>query len=88
MNGPAVDLREGLRALEKLHGRVLVRAEDRDSAVTIDVEESRIRIADGERPDARMPPPRLGEHGAEILAEAGYTPDEASALLAGPCAPE
>ena len=46
-----------------------------------------VRI-DGERPDARMPPPRLGEHGAEILAEAGYTPDEASALLAGPCAPE
>ena len=46
-----------------------------------------VRI-DGERPAARMPPPRLGEHGAEILAEAGYTPDEASALLAGPCAPE
>jgi crotonobetainyl-CoA:carnitine CoA-transferase CaiB-like acyl-CoA transferase len=46
-----------------------------------------VRI-DGERPDARMPPPRLGEHGAEILAEAGYSPEEASALLAGPCAPE
>ena len=46
-----------------------------------------VRI-DGERPDTRMPPPRLGEHGAEILAEAGYSPEEASALLAGPCAPE
>jgi crotonobetainyl-CoA:carnitine CoA-transferase CaiB-like acyl-CoA transferase len=46
-----------------------------------------VRI-DGERPDTRMAPPRLGEHGAEILAEAGYSPEEASALLAGPCAPE
>jgi crotonobetainyl-CoA:carnitine CoA-transferase CaiB-like acyl-CoA transferase len=34
-----------------------------------------------------MPPPRLGEHGAEILAEAGYDAEEAAALLAGPCAP-
>ena len=46
-----------------------------------------VRI-DGERPDTRMPPPRLGQHAAEILAEAGYSPEEASALLAGPCAPE
>ena len=46
-----------------------------------------VRI-DGERPDARVPPPRLGEHAAEILAEAGYSDDEAAALLAGPCAPE
>jgi crotonobetainyl-CoA:carnitine CoA-transferase CaiB-like acyl-CoA transferase len=43
---------------------------------------------DGERPLARMPPPRLGEHAAEILAEAGYDPGEAAALLAGPCAPQ
>jgi hypothetical protein len=49
-----VERSDGRRALEKLHGRVLVRAEDRDRAVTIDVEESHIRIADGEQPDARI----------------------------------
>jgi len=46
-----------------------------------------VRI-DGGRPDARVPPPRLGEHAAEILAEAGYSDEEAAALLAGPCSPE
>jgi hypothetical protein len=49
-----VERSDGRRALEKLHGRVLVRAEDHDRAVTIDVEESQIRIADGEQPDARI----------------------------------
>ena len=41
---------------------------------------------DGHRPDARRPPPLLGEHSAEVLGELGYSPEEVSQLLAGPCA--
>jgi crotonobetainyl-CoA:carnitine CoA-transferase CaiB-like acyl-CoA transferase len=37
---------------------------------------------DGERLLHRSPPPRLGEHTAEILAEAGYPPEEVERLFA------
>jgi crotonobetainyl-CoA:carnitine CoA-transferase CaiB-like acyl-CoA transferase len=33
-------------------------------------------LFDGERPAVRRPAPRVGEHNAEIYAEAGVTPDE------------
>jgi hypothetical protein len=46
--------REGRDALGKLSGRVLVRAEDRDSAVTLDFSEGRVRIRDGEQEGARV----------------------------------
>lgn len=41
---------------------------------------------DGEPGDLRLPVPRLGEHAAEVLAEAGLTPAEVEALFAsGAC---
>ncbi len=36
---------------------------------------------DGERLQHRSPPPRLGEHSAEVLAEAGYSPAEIERLF-------
>jgi glutaryl-CoA transferase len=42
---------------------------------------------DGARLRARRPPPRLGEHTAEVLAEAGYSAAEVADLLTGACAP-
>jgi crotonobetainyl-CoA:carnitine CoA-transferase CaiB-like acyl-CoA transferase len=41
---------------------------------------------DGEKPDARRHPPLLGEHSGEVLSELGFSPNEISELLAGPCA--
>jgi crotonobetainyl-CoA:carnitine CoA-transferase CaiB-like acyl-CoA transferase len=37
--------------------------------------------ADGERVRHPSPPPRLGEHSAEVLGEAGYSPEEIRALV-------
>jgi crotonobetainyl-CoA:carnitine CoA-transferase CaiB-like acyl-CoA transferase len=38
--------------------------------------------ADGERVRYRLPPPALGQHSSEILAELGYSPEEIDALAA------
>jgi hypothetical protein len=45
---------EGQEALGKLSGQVLVRAEDRDSAVTLDFSGRGVRIRDGEEEGARI----------------------------------
>jgi crotonobetainyl-CoA:carnitine CoA-transferase CaiB-like acyl-CoA transferase len=37
---------------------------------------------DGERPALRRPPPMLGEHGREVLQEAGYSAQQIDALMA------
>ena len=42
---------------------------------------------DGARLRAYRPPPRLGEHTSEVLAEAGYSAGEIDDLVAGACAP-
>src|SRR5436305_5760122 len=42
---------------------------------------------EGERPGRRIPPPRLGDHGDELLAEIGYDEAERRSLLAGACSP-
>ena len=38
---------------------------------------------DGERPSYSSPPPRVGEHSAEVLAEAGFSDEEIAALVHG-----
>jgi hypothetical protein len=45
---------EGRRARAGLGGRVLIRAEDTDRAVTIDFDRDRIRIGEGEQPAPRI----------------------------------
>ena len=40
---------------------------------------------DGVRTTAGAPPPLLGEHAGEILAEAGYPSHEVERMLAGVC---
>jgi crotonobetainyl-CoA:carnitine CoA-transferase CaiB-like acyl-CoA transferase len=36
---------------------------------------------DGERLEHRLPPPRLGEHSAEVLAELGYSEADVQTLV-------
>ena len=56
------------------------------SAGEIGLVRSPVRFG-AERPGSRLPPPRLGEHAAEVLGELGYSAGEIDALLAGACKP-
>jgi crotonobetainyl-CoA:carnitine CoA-transferase CaiB-like acyl-CoA transferase len=42
-----------------------------------------IEFGGRERPDLRRQPPRMGEHNAQVLAEAGFSPIEIAALAEG-----
>ena len=41
-------------------------------------------LLEGARPQLRRPPPRCGQHNAEILAEVGFSPEEVARLLTSP----
>jgi formyl-CoA transferase/CoA:oxalate CoA-transferase len=41
-------------------------------------------VLEGARPQLRRPPPRCGEHNAEVLAEMGFSPEEVVRLLTSP----
>jgi crotonobetainyl-CoA:carnitine CoA-transferase CaiB-like acyl-CoA transferase len=64
----------------------MVERVDHPAAGSIGLVRSPMQL-EGERPGSRMPPPRLGEHGEEVLAELGYDADAVTRLLAGPCSP-
>jgi crotonobetainyl-CoA:carnitine CoA-transferase CaiB-like acyl-CoA transferase len=64
----------------------MVEATEHPTAGEIRLVRSPMRFED-QRPGSRLPPPMLGEHAAEVLAELGYSDQEASHLLTGACKP-
>ena len=76
---PIQDLHEALRSDPQLaHAGMLVPFEH-PTAGPIETLASPVRLS-AAPPDYRRPPPRLGEHSAEVLAEFGFTPAEVLAL--------
>lgn len=76
---PIQDLHEALRSDPQLaHAGVLVPFEH-PTAGPIETLASPVRLS-AAPPDYRRPPPRLGEHSAEVLAELGFAPAEVRLL--------
>jgi crotonobetainyl-CoA:carnitine CoA-transferase CaiB-like acyl-CoA transferase len=64
----------------------MVETTQHPAAGEIDLVRSPMRFEDS-RPGSRLPPPMLGEHAPQVLAELGYSEHEASHLLTGACNP-
>jgi crotonobetainyl-CoA:carnitine CoA-transferase CaiB-like acyl-CoA transferase len=73
--GPVHSVGEALAAMQDAHGGAWL-----EEAGEMRLAPSPIRL-DGERTPLRLAPPRLGQHSAELLAEAGYAPAQIAALI-------
>jgi len=74
--GPINRIGQALSDIQAQHRRMV------RSIAGVPMVGSPVRL-DGERADSELPPPALGEHTDQILADLGLTSDEAARLRAG-----